>query len=86
VDIGKKMEEKRKYEVRVRLTKEEMERIEKVANKLGIPKARLIRNLTLAGLEDAELLEKLGFFEAIKLIEKIREKAIGTKNIINSIN
>ena len=77
------MEEKRKYEVRVRLTKEEMKRIEKVANKLGIPKARLIRNLTLAGLEDAELLEKLGLFDVIKLIEKIREKALGTKNIIN---
>jgi len=75
------MEEKRKYEVRVRLTKEEMERIEKVANKLGIPKARLIRNLTLAGLEDAELLEKLGFFEIVKLLKKIKDKALKEKDL-----
>jgi len=70
------MDEKRKYEVRVRLSKEEMERIEKVAQKLKIPKARLIRNLTLGGLEDAELLEKLGFFEIAKLLKKIKDKAL----------
>jgi len=75
------MEEKRKYEVRVRLSKEEMARIEKVANKLGTPKARLIRNLALVGLEDAELLDKIGAFDLIKLIEKLREKAIGVKNL-----
>jgi predicted DNA-binding protein len=72
---------KRDIKFEIRLSKEEMERIEKVANKLGIPKARLIRNLTLAGLEDAELLEKLGLYDIIKLIEKIREKALGNKNI-----
>jgi len=78
------MEEKRKYEIRVRLTKEEMKRIEKVANKLGIPKARLTRNLTLAGLEDAELLEKLGLFEVIKIIEKIKEKALKSNEILKA--
>ena len=74
------MEEKRKYEVRVRLSKEEMERIEKVANKLGTPKAKLIRNLALVGLEDAELLDKIGAFDLIKLIKKLREKALGIKD------
>jgi len=62
------MDEKRKYEVRVRLSKEEMERIEKVAQKLKIPKARLMRNLTLSVLEDIEVLEKLGFSEIVKLL------------------
>jgi len=78
------MEEKRKYEIRVRLTKEEMERIEKVAKKLNMPKARLIRNLTLIGLEDAELYEKLGFFEIAKLIKKLKEKALkSNENLSN---
>jgi len=76
------MEEKRKYEIRVRLTKEEMERLEKIAKKLNIPKARLVRNLTLIALEDAELFAKLGFFDIIKMIEKIREKALGSKELI----
>jgi len=71
------MEEKRKYEVRVRLTKEEMERIEKVAKKLNMPKARLIRNMTLVGLEDAELLNKLGAFDIVMILEKIRKKTFG---------
>ena len=78
------MEEKRKYEVRVRLTKEEMERIEKVAKKLNMPKARLIRNLALVGLEDAELFAKLGLFDLVKLIEKIKEKALkNNENLLN---
>jgi len=81
MDIGKKMEDKRKYEVRVRLNKEEMERIEKIAKKLNMPKAALIRNMTLVGLEDAELLNKIGAFEIVKLIEKLREKAIGSKEL-----
>ena len=76
---GQKMRRDIKFEVR--FSKEEMERIEKVANKLGIPKARLIRNLTLIGLEDAELLDKIGAFDLIKLIEKLREKALGTKDL-----
>lgn len=78
------MEEKRKYEVRVRLTKEEMERIEKVAKKLNMPKARLIRNLALVGLQDAELFAKLGLFDLVKLIEKIKEKALkNNENLLN---
>jgi len=72
---------RRDIKFEVRFSKEEMERIEKVANKLGIPKARVIRNLTLVGLEDAELLNKIGAFDLIKLIEKLREKAIGVKNL-----
>ena len=72
---------KRDKEIKISLTQEEMERIEKIAQKIGITKSRLARNLVLAGLEDAELLNKLGLFEAVKMIEKIREKALGTKNL-----
>ena len=73
--------EQRKYEVRIRLSKEEMEKITKIANKLEIPKAALIRNLALASLEDAELLDKLGFFEIAKLLRKLKEKAFKEKKL-----
>jgi len=72
---------KRDIKFEVRFSKEEMERIEKVAKKLNMPKSRVIRNLVLVGLEDAELFAKLGFFDAIKMIEKIREKALGSKDL-----
>ena len=72
---------KRDIKFEIRFSKEEMERIEKVAKKLNMPKSRVIRNLTLIGLEDAELLNKIGAFDLIKLIEKLREKALGTRNL-----
>jgi len=66
---------RRNKEIKISLTEEEMERIEKVAKKIGMTKSRLARNLTLVGLEDAELFEKMGIFEMAKLIRKIKEKA-----------
>ena len=72
---------RRDKEIKVSLTQEEMERIEKIAKKIGITKSHLARNLILASLEDAELLNKLGLFDAVKMIEKIREKALGTRDL-----
>ena len=72
---------RRDKEIKISLTQEEMERIEKIAKKVNITKSRLARNLVLVALEDAELLNKLGLFDAVKMIEKIREKAIGTRNL-----
>jgi predicted DNA-binding protein len=68
---------RRDIKFEVRFNKEEMERIDKIAKKLNMPKSRLIRNLTLAGLEDAELLNKLGAFDIAIALQKIREKALG---------
>ncbi len=64
---------KRDIKFEVRFSKEEMEIIEKVAKKLNMSKSRVIRNLTMAGLEYAELFKELEVFEILKLIWKIRE-------------
>ena len=72
---------KRNKRVEILLTQEEYERIEKVAKKLNMPISRVIRNLALVGLEDAELLNNIGAFDLIKLIEKLREKALGTRDL-----
>ena len=72
---------KRNKRVEILLTQEEYERIEKVAKKLNMPISRVIRNLALVGLEDAELLNNIGAFDLIKLIEKLREKALRTKDL-----
>jgi len=66
---------KRDKEIKISLTQEEMERIEKIAKKVGKTKSHLARNLVMIALEDAELLNKLGFFEIVKMLEKIKTKA-----------
>ncbi len=66
---------RRDKEIKISLTEEEMKRIEEVAEKIGITKSRLARNLVLTSLEDAELFEKLGLFELAKRINRIKEKA-----------
>ena len=68
---------KREKNLTIRVSEEEYKRIEKIANKIGVPKTRLARNLIIAGLEDAELLNRLGAFDIVIAIEKIREKALG---------
>ncbi len=72
---------KRNKRVEILLTEEEDKRFEEIAKKINMPKGRLIRNLALIGLEDAELFNKLGLFDIAKMIEKIREKAIEIKKI-----
>jgi len=72
---------KKEKKITIRVSEEEYKRIEKIAKKLNTPISRLIRNMTLVGLEDAELLNKIGAFEIVKLIEKLREKAIGSKEL-----
>jgi predicted DNA-binding protein len=67
---------RRNKEIKISLTEEEMKRIEKIAEKIGITKSRLARNLVITSLEDVEILEKLGFFEIAKLLKKIKDKAL----------
>ena len=72
---------KKEKKITIRVNEKEYKRIEEIAQKLNMPISRLMRNLTLIGLEDAELLNKIGAFDLVKMIEKIREKALGTKKI-----
>jgi len=72
---------KRDKEIKISLTQEEMERIEKIAKKFDMTKSRLARNLVLIALEDAELLNAIGLLDLAKKIEKIKEKALGIKDL-----
>ena len=72
---------KKERRITIRLNEEEYERIEKVAKKVNMPISRVIRNMTLIGLENAELFNAIGLFDIAKLIEKMREKALGVKDI-----
>lgn len=72
-----KEENPRDIKVTVRFTKEENERVEELAKKMGMTKARLMRNLALGGLEDAEFLQKVGILPLVKNLIDFRDKLKG---------
>jgi len=68
---------------------ETAERITSIAKKLGVSNSHLIKNLALCGLDDAELLDKLGILTIGLLIKKTKEKLQslaeeGRKQIVES--
>ena len=77
--------EKRDIKFEVRFSKSEMERIEKIAKKINMPKSTLIRNLALNGLEDAELLHKLGFFKIAEIIQRIQNEALNKEKQLKEL-
>ena len=58
----------------LRFSKEEIKEIEEIAEQLEMPKTRLIRNLTLSGLDDAKLLNKLGVLKGAKKLIDFKER------------
>jgi len=60
----------------VQLEDDVIERIDRLAEKLELNRSQILKNLLMSGLEDAELINAVGFFDAIKLSKKIRKKII----------
>ena len=58
----------------VQLTPEFIEKIDKMADKLGLSRSQLMRNLMESAYEDAVILEKFGLFSAFRLGQKVVKK------------
>jgi len=65
--------------ITIRFSPEELKEIEEMAKILEISKTRLIRNMTLAGLEDARILNKIGALKGAKLLCDFKERFIKTE-------
>jgi hypothetical protein len=65
---------KRERKILIRLTDEEIEKIEKIANDLDIPIARFVRNLTLASLDEASFLNKIGALKGAQKLIDFKER------------
>lgn len=63
----------REIKLSVKISKEEMERIEEIAKYLEIPKATIARNFMIIGLDEAELFRKIGILSVAKKIKKTSE-------------
>lgn len=66
-----------KQQYTIQLDPEFVAKIDKMADKMGMKRTQLMRNLMIAGYEDAVMLEDIGLFAAYKfgdkLIRKIKE-------------
>ena len=58
----------------VQLDPEFVEKIDKMAEKLGLSRSQMMRNLMKSGLEDAVTLERFGLFSAFRLGQKGMKK------------
>jgi len=67
-------EEKREHIVTIRLSSKELEKIDKISKDINIPRARLIRNLTLSTLDEVEFINKIGLLKGIKHILDFKER------------
>ncbi len=72
-----KQENPKDVKVTIRFTKEENTRLEELAEKMGMTKSRLMRNLALGGLDDAEFLQKVGILPLVKNIRDYIDKVKG---------
>jgi len=72
------MEEKKEGRtVAIWLDAETYERLEQLSRKLNLTRSRLAGNVIRTGLDDVNLLDKMGIFTAVQAIEKAKEALTG---------
>lgn len=68
------LENKRDIEIRFRVTEEENERLEKLAEKLKMNKSRMIRSIVLGEIGDYEILNNIGVLPIVQKAMAFFEK------------
>ena len=69
--MNKKIEQEVQQNVVFRMTPTEIERLDRLADKLGITRSQFIRNLIVVGLEETETFEKFGLVRATITVRDI---------------
>lgn len=81
---GKKQDITRDETIYLRVSKEELEELKKLAEYLEIPLTTTIRNMVLYAKEDAEFLKRIGVFKGLKkLKEWFGDEGIKSPNLEN---
>ena len=62
--MARKKEQENLQNVVFRMTPSEIERLDRMADKIGRTRSQLLRNLIVVGLEEIELFEKFGMVRA----------------------
>lgn len=69
-------EETRSNAVTVKFTDKELKQIEDIAKSIDIPRTTLIRNMTLSGLEDAKIFDKIGALKGARKLLDFKERLL----------
>lgn len=76
-----------KKQYTVQLEDDIIERIDRLANKLGHSRSQMMRTFMIQGLDDAEMIDKTGIFSAVtfskEIITKVKEAALKGKLYID---
>jgi len=78
-------EETRRNLVTVKFTNNELKEIDEIAKILDIPRTTLIRNITLTGLEEAKILNKLGVLKGAKKLLDFQKRFLNSEKYPNLI-
>lgn len=81
-----KKEDKKDIEIRFRVSKEENERIEKLAEKMKMNKSRLIRNIVLGEIGDVEMISNIGLLPIVQKTLAFYEKNFKGQDYWERIN
>ena len=68
--------ERARKQYNVQLEDEVIERIDRLAASLDLPRSQVIRNLIMVGLDDAEVLNKTGVLKVISVAKEVRRKFV----------
>lgn len=55
-----------------------VDQVDALANKIGITRSQMLRNLAMAGYDDAKILDAFGLFTLIRKIENMRKEFHGS--------
>ncbi len=61
----------------IKVTIEENERIETLTEKMNMKKSRLLRNIVLGNIGDAEFFQNIGLLPLIKKVNELKNKLKG---------
>jgi|WetSurMetagenome_2_1015567.scaffolds.fasta_scaffold691931_1 hypothetical protein len=70
---------KKKEAYTVQLDPDFIEKIDKLADKLGLSRSQFMGNLLQSAYEDVAILDKLGLLTASRTISDLKEKYLGRK-------
>lgn len=79
------VEHKRDIEIRFRVTEEENERIEKLAERMQINKSRMIRNIVLGDIGDYEMLANIGVLPIVKKAMTFYDKNFKNEDFLEKL-
>lgn len=51
-----------------------LQRVDKVAEKLDLPRGKMVENLIAASMVDVKLLESMGFLELARMVRKVQDR------------